>query len=302
MKYALILTYSRAYLPAMNALLNSLEQFEHDGIEVHVLYHTDLNSIVETVLKARFPFTIKFVPVVPYFNPAHGCYINFMFAKYNYAQTLAGYDALCHLDGDVLLMSSLMPYFEIAAKTNLIPCATFPHSSGVKLHHYKTRDADWAAQMGPLANFPVFYSPKLHMDLVKYCWSHMPLPTDGDRARNNEMYVFNKAVHTCGRVPYILQMPGNYWVSDAFLHQEALAQTWEGGIPRMHDFLCEQIHLIHNKFWKEGVANGELSRTKANPHIPYDLVKAHIDMMNAATDFFNTKCRLKLADLPAYGG
>ncbi|MFA5150776.1 MAG: hypothetical protein WC433_07775, partial [Candidatus Omnitrophota bacterium] len=225
------------------------------------------------------------------FNPAQGIYMNMMFIKYNYAQHLKKYKAVCHLDGDVLLLDSIMPYLRIASETSLIPCAEFPHS-GIDSEYYNVKPADWVQCMFPFANFPVFYNPERHLDMMKFCWENMPEPDNEDRERNNEMYVFNKAVYDCGKILNILPLPGNPWIGDKYLGHEPLSFSFASGKLQVRDFLGDRVHLVHNKYWKDGVAQAEIERSGGNSNALHNIA-----LIRRATDFFNNDYKLKLETL-----
>ncbi len=288
--YALVVAYSKAYLPALCGLLNALDYYEHD-LDFHLLYYSDMEDKVDALLKAGLNFRIIPVKADDLFNPAQGIYMNLMFVKYNYIEHLQKYKAVCHLDGDVLLVDNLTPYFKIAAETELIPCAEFPHTD-IDLLYYRKFDQDWVQRMFPLANFPIFYNPARCYDLMRECWENMPGPDNDDRERNNEMYVFNKAVYDTGKLPYILPLPGNPWVGDKYVGFEPLSISFQSGKLQIRDFIGDRVHLIHNKYWKEGVSEVQLERSAGNSNVIHNLA-----VFKQATDFFNNEWKLKLKDL-----
>jgi hypothetical protein len=289
--YALVIAYSKAYLPALCSLLNALDYYGHKDLDFHLLYCADLEPVMPKILQADWNFRIIPVPAEPLFNPKQGIYMNLMFIKYNYASHLQGYKAICHLDGDVLLLDNLTPYLEIAAQTRFIPCAEFPHTP-IDMEYYNIKDADWVECMFPLANFPIFYNPLGNMFLMESCWKNMPEPDNDDRERNNEMYVFNKAIHDCGKLLHILPLSGNAWLGDKYLGHAPLSISFESGKLQIRDFLTDRVYLIHNKYWKEGVAQAELERCAGNPNAIHNIA-----LIKQATDFFNNEWKLKLKDL-----
>jgi hypothetical protein len=296
MNNALIVTYNLAYLPALNALLNALDYYGHKNLDVHIAHTADLNPALEILRKGGFSFNIITHPVEPLLNPKQGIYINLMFMRYKIAQIIArDYDAICHLDGDVLLLDNIEKYFTIAGQTDLIPCAEFPHTE-TNLDFFKTHDPDWAAAAFPMANFPVFYSPEKHIDMMQYIWDHFPEPDNADRERNNEMYIFNYAIWACKKIDCILPLPGNAWVGDKYMYHADIRSYIVGGKIGMYDFLLDRIHLIHNKYWKEGVAAAELERVgQASGNI--ERVSANIKEIQNVMEGFNTRWKTKLSDL-----
>lgn len=293
MKHALILTYNRAYWPALNAMLNALEYYGHDKLDVHILYEDDLKHVIAPLSSAGFPMRLIFSRVRELFNQDQSAYMNYKFCKYMYAQRIAkDYDAICHLDGDVLLLTNITHYFTIAAQTGLIPCALYPHAQ-IRLDHFKTRNPDFVAVNSPLANFPVFYNPLRHFDVLQYCWDHMPPRTQTDRLRNRELYVFNYALYYTGKLPLVLPLPGTLWVGDKYLHSERLRSDDRDMPMHVYNALGDEVAAIHHKFWKDGVAEGEIQRTEKDG-IRNETMRNNIALMQNATNFFNTKLRTKL--------
>jgi hypothetical protein len=290
-KHALVVAYNRAYLPALCGLLNALDYYGHKELDFHLLYAADLDGAISKILKADFNFRVIPVEAEPLFNPKQGIYMNLMFIKYSYAQKLRSYSSICHLDGDVLLLDNIMPYLRIASETSLIPCAEFPHS-GIDSEYYNVKSADWVQCLFPLANFPVFYNPEKHLDMMSFCWEHMPAPDNDDRERDNEMYVFNKAVYECGKLPFILHLPGNPWLGDKYLGHEPLVLSFNSGKLQIRDFIGDRVHIIHNKYWKDGHAEAERQRVGGNWN-----ALNNIEVIKQGMDFFNNEWKLKLKEL-----
>jgi hypothetical protein len=298
-KNALIVTYNIAYLPALCALLNALDYYGHTDLDVHIAHTQDLNPAWAKLLPLRdkLSFNIIAHPVEPLLNTSQCLYINLMFMRYKIAQIIGhNYDAIAHLDGDVTLLDNLMPYFHVAGETGLIPIGEFPHTE-TNLDYFKTNDPDWVAMAYPMANFPIFYNPERHLDMMKYIWEHMPAADNADRQRNNEMYVFNYALWACKKISFVLPLPGNTWVGDKYVYHETLATFTLGGVMGIYTFLFDRVHCIHNKYWKEGVAAGELERVdKAFPEI-HERVANNIKVILDAHNFFTTQCKVKLSEL-----
>lgn len=295
MKYALILTYNIAYLPAMCAILNALDYYGHKDLDVHIIYDNDIKPSIDKIIYSNpFCFNIITKNIRELIRKEHCLYINFMFCKYRYiAEIKDRYDAICHLDGDVLLLDNIMKCFEIAAKSGLILCAEFPHTE-VSLEYLETHDRDWVAQMYAMANFPIFYNPKLYSDIMQGCWDNMPLPTNSDRNRNNEMYVFNMALFN--KADKVFSLPGNSWVGDKYSHHDRLIRSTAGNRIAVFTSIFDRVHIIHNKFWKEGVKEAELSRS-GHGGVDCNKLRNNIELIQGITDFFNTRWKIKLQNL-----
>ena len=260
MKYAWIVTANNAYLPSLDAMLNALEYYEYTGIDVHVIFDPDITAYLAKNWRSR-SFDMYQVPIAGLVKPGHTCPHNYVYAKYKHAWDIRDdYDAIMHIDCDCLILDNFQKYFEVAAETGIIPCATFPHTS-VTIDDYKTQPADWVNINTPLANFPVFYNPVVHAGVMKWIWDNQPNEElNSDPQRNNEMYFFNRALFEAGRISDILPLPGNLWVTDCFINQTGIKeQTWAGKAGLMNA-TQDRIQIIHNKFWKEGVSEAEIDR------------------------------------------
>lgn len=295
-EHALILTSNIAYLPGINAILNGLDYYGNEDLDVHILFH-GIESYIEKV-KEKFTFKINPYPVAELFEEGRSNYFNFKYCKYKYIELIKDkYSSVCHLDADCLILDNIMKYFVIASKTDLILCGQYPHTWRTIECYFekdlKEEDIDIIICSYPLANFPVFYNPKTHMDLMKRCWDTRPAKDNEDRRRNRELYTFNKALYEMKKLEYVLPLPGNLWISDSgIIDGNDLRETSIAGKRYFYTALNHRIHNIHNKWWKMGAAEGEIKQRGNNP-----IVVENIKKIQKMLRLFNYEWKVNLKDV-----
>lgn len=281
MKHCLILSSNFAYLPSLKAIFGALKHYQYKNTEVHLIYYSDMKFYVDEAVR-RMPFKITPIDIYSLAKPGHCLYHDLVYSKYKHAWNIRNdYDSIMHLDCDCLILNNFEKWMEVAAKTDIIPCAKFPHTP-VTIDFYKTYpDKDWVNCMLPLANFPIFYNPKIHADIMLKIWESQPDETNSDRLRNHEMYFFNKTIYEMGRMENILELPGNLWVTDKFVGISRIVSGIVEGKLCVYCTTGDRIEVIHNKFWKEGVAEGEISRSKNNTITVQNItdIKSYIDFL-----------------------
>lgn len=238
-----------------------------------LIYDVDIKEYVESI-KTKYPFEIKPIFVHDHVKSGHTMYHNFIYTKYKVADRYRDdYGSFLHLDCDVLVLDNFDKWFELAARTDVIFCAAFPHVP-VYIDDYKRfdkdpskyADVDWIHCMTPLANFPVFYNSRNHACVMKRIWDMQPNEqTCSDSMRNHEMYFFNKAMYEMGRIERTQTLPGNQWVTDNFVGRTSLSPGEIAGKKALIDETGNRIQVLHQKFWKEGVSEAEISRSGNNP-------------------------------------
>lgn len=284
MRYAWLVTTNDTYWPSVYAMINALEYYEYPlNLDVHIIHTPEAAEFISGI-KNNYRFNIVSVPIellVQATTPPHSVPHTLIYGKYKHAWNIRNvYDAIFHIDGDCMILANFMKYFEIAGKTDLIPCAQFPHTI-MNIEDYKLKQADYVHTYTPLANFPIFYNPKHHADVMKAIWDMQPDELKcSDPLRNVEMYFFNKALYDHGRMDRIVQLPGNLWVTDAFVGHTPIQEMVVAGKRTLFNATTDRIQIIHNKWWKPGHAEGEISRSPNK-----ELCRANIAKMMAMFDF-----------------
>lgn len=289
-KFAWVVSTNKAYWPSVNAMLRALDYYGYgEELDVHILHTPD---VAEDIAKVKDIFQFGIVPAavgwyiqpLPDTKPPHGTMHNLVYAKYKYIpEKLGDYASVMHIDGDCLILGNFYEYFRIAAMTDYYIAAQFPHTN-MTIEDYKTGvDPEFIHAVGmPIANFPNFYDPKIHGKTLRKVWENQPDEvTPLPPGKEVEMYFLTKALYEDGVMEAMLVLPGNLWVTDAFVGHTPIHEVIVAGKKTLINATGDRIQVIHNKWWKEGVAAAELER---NPN--RELVKANIDKMLSMFEFF----------------
>lgn len=279
MKFAWLVTCNIAYLPSLKAMLGAVQYYGYKDIDVHILHDESIAEFVDGL--KGYSFNVYGFRIEEIDNPDHCLYHKFIYTKYLYSTMIQdNYDAIMHIDADCMILDNFEQYFKIAALSGLFLCAQFPHTS-IHVQDYKLKPVDWVNCMMPLANFPVFYDPIKYGKVMLDVWNAQPNEkTCSDSMRNTEMYFFNKAVYENGIVDDVLVLPGGLWVTDNFVHHTNLFNAEIAGKKTLWNATKDRIQVIHNKWWKEGVSEGEIERSGNN-----ELTIKNIQTMKEMFDF-----------------
>ena len=294
-KNALILTSNIAYLPGINAMLNGLDYYDNEDLDVHILFYKIENYIDK--IKDKFSFKIIPYAIDNLLENGRSLYFNFKYCKYKYIELIKDkYSAICHLDADCLILDNIMKQFLIVSKTNLLLCGQYPHTWRT-LECYSEKDLteeeiDIIVCSYPVANFPVFYNPEYHNDFMQACWNSRPADDNMDRRRNTELYTFNKALYRLNKLKDVLLLPGNLWIADAILGKDDLKEVLIAKKLYLYTGLNHRISNIHNKWWKMGAAEGEIRQRGDNP-----AVIKNIKQIQKMLRLFNYEWKVNLKDV-----
>ena len=302
-KYAFVITSSISYLMGLNSILNAFDYYEHTDTDV-ILVCPDSMKLYYDYVKDKFSFPIKWESVQEWGDPTiideysrvFAENDNCIWARWHYMTTLKDYETICCMDADMLLLSNIQHYFEIASKTGLILVPQFMRAGHwVEDYNYppfKDKPDDLAKGM-PLMNFIFMLNPKYHMDLVEWMWEHRNKTNPSD-----EMYLFNKATYVLNKLDRILELPGGIWLaSDYMWHATTL---WKGGQSKIGILTpspaADKIMVMHGRYWHRALTKAELER-----HKDYPEMKKHIyenaRLVEIALDHFNYHCKVTFKEI-----
>ena len=285
MRYAWIVTTNDTYWPSVNAMINALEYYDYPpNLDVHIIHTPEMAETLERI-KNDYTFNIIPTPIGPFVQrvtPSHSVPHTLIYAKYKLAVEIAeDYNAIFHIDGDCMVLDNFMKYFEVAASTDIFVVAQFCHTH-CTIDDYKNMPPEWVHSVGtPLANFPVFYNPLYYSGVMQSIWDSQPNEqTCSDPLKNTEMYFFTKALWEAGVMDRMLILPGNLWVTDAFVSHTPINEMTIASKKTLFNATGDRIQIIHNKWWKPGHAEGEIGRSPNK-----ELCRANIDKMLGMFDF-----------------
>jgi len=256
---ALMLSSNKAYLPGVNSILNSLDYYGNEDLDVHLLYDKDMADYPEKV-KDKFIFNI-----IPYclndnpevWDPSPTAGTNFKHAKYRYISLIKDdYDAVCHIGADCVILDNIIPMFELAAQTDFIFVPRNAHSSQLLedlfVDDLDPEKADRFIRSSPIADFPCFYNPKHYARTMEYIGAHVVPKDNPTKVAHVEIYAFTKGLYDMGKIKRVFRIPASQWIGDEIVTRQAFTmRDRPGEIIRLYANK-EQMKLFHNKFWKAG--------------------------------------------------
>jgi hypothetical protein len=241
------------YLPGLNALLNSLDYYGN-VIDVWVIDFGLPEEYKQKALAADFCYNLNFYSYTEIVkgdyclepNRPSGFYYC-VFSPYTlYARLKDKYDAVAFLGSDILVLNNIMPWFEIAAKTDFIVSAgnpyTFVQPDGIKKDHmYESGLID----VSPVSDTPLIMNPKIHFDVIVETLNWGKKTDENLKAVNTALYYTKK-------MDKVLLMDSQLWTCGLFyLFRSQRSIGIDGKIILFHN--NERVHAIHKKYWTDAI-------------------------------------------------
>lgn len=254
-KFAIITTVSGGYMFALNANFNT-NKYYGTNADYHVIYH---DSIDEEYRKACTEAFKKDFNIIWF--PMTGFDCDFHNSKYKYARMMTEeYDAICLIDTDLFIVTNLLKYFHEVAGTKKFISAQHLWSGGIKENLY---NIPWEAvkdrMHAQIADFPVFIDSR-KADQFFQDWEDFTKA--GNAEENHPLVAFNRSIAKNFFLENVETLPGDLWVADKEFwttrydwnrEKNCLIGTANQDGVHQEKSIC----AIHNKWWKEGRANGE---------------------------------------------
>lgn len=291
-KFAIITSVSPGYMFAANCVINANE-FYKTNADVHLLYQYMEPEYIEKSKKEKYPFSVTWVPMTDVSNCFHT-------SKYGYVQKICNdYDSVCLIDADLFIITNLTKYFEMSANEDILITATHLWSGGdpdrMPWDNWVSLDDRGKCQ---LADFPVFVNGKNHLNFFGDWFNGASERPDIEYC--HPLVSFNRAVCKNFRREQIIPLSGTQWICD--MEYWIKEYNWRKNSWEMVDNQGNPIFAIHNKWWKEGRANGEwlAHRKYAETHpIITNLNRGEHnfnEIRNAMVDFNNLRPSVKRED------
>jgi hypothetical protein len=271
MKSAFLATINPGYMFSLNATMNAMKYYGTEA-DFHILYHAAMPKEYMEACSKAFPFDVVWHPIVDRNNRKYGDLYHAYFAdKYWLANHLKDdYDAVCIIDGDLFLCANMNEFFEQAYQEKKLLTATHEHSSFPieSLYNHPVegiKDRMYAA----LADFPVFFDPAYFNEFIKD-WYEFTFEEPQNDERSHPLIAFNRSVRKNLSLEEIIVLDGHTWVCDKnYWEEEYRVIDWEDKKIMVsthksdvdHDdnvVVGSRVFSIHNRWWKDGRANGEL--------------------------------------------
>ena len=298
-RYALLITSSTTYFLGLNTLLNGLDYYGHNNIDVYVVYGDHMLEYLE-YCKDKFCFPLNYVSILEYGDMESRCVIrgipevpygvfdensNACWAKYGFMikELSKKYEAICYMDADCMLLNNIYNYFDEAISTGKIICPVNPRSGNLRLDAYKqckSKEELHAKCKGHVVeNFPVFYDPKKHNDVNQYVWDNR------DKEAPNDPDLFNEALVVLDKLDEITYLPGSTWMGD-FTYNIKYDETKYGEEYGIQDYLGERMNVWHSRFWRRD-SNESLIRYAGDSKTATENAIHNVRVGESAVRFFN---------------
>ena len=285
LKRALVITASYDYLPGLHAFLNAFEYYQNKGIDVYVLYTRGLSESYVNYVKDKFSYSITPICVEEWGDPTICLSDNCIWAKYHFITTLKGYSAICHIDADCLLLGNLESTFDIVDNTENIACP-FNIRSAYPFESYPTLDIETYCISQVLYNYPIFFNPNKHMDIMHYMW-------DNRDAINcsNDPIMFNRSLFVLDKHKYVIPLDNGIWCGETIFHYSSMKLEFDKELKVINPD-GNRIIIWHSRFWINSMNVHALKEAK-NYKESYEFAKQNIDVGCAAIDYYSNKCTVK---------
>jgi len=285
---AIIITASHDYIGGLHAFLNALDYYNHKDIEVYVLHTKEISKTYVNFVKDRFSYTIIPVSVEEYGDPNIDLNGNCIWAKYKLITTLKGYSAICHLDADCLLLGNLDSTFDLVDNKDTI-CCPYNIRTGYKFEDYKKVDIDSYCINQVLYNYPIFFNPDKHMDIMHYMWDNRdPLNC------SNDPIMFNRSLFVLDKHKYVNPLDSNTWCCETIFHISSMKLEFEKELKVINPE-GNRVIIWHSRFWIADAAKQALIAAK-NFKGYYIFAKQNTDIGTIAVDYYSNRCTVTIQE------
>jgi len=251
-KYALVVTDS-GYTYGINALINGLKYYGNE-VTFHHLYWGVKAEAWSKSIQSSGEFDFKSVnlqelaknPSYPKIRDRMGAAGYCKFYRYYYCALElvdAGYDAVCIMDADVMVVNNIMPWFEVAAASDKI---LMPNND---MSPYENNWYDQNNIRGgsspPLHNMPLFFKPSFTMKSILLSISDM-----SEKWQVSDMASLNHAIIEAGQMDNVLVQPSCLWLI-AIPYNIRLVHREIGGLKYLvlHK-TGDKVNSVHRPWWK----------------------------------------------------
>jgi len=288
MKNALIVTANKAFLPGLNALLNSLDYYGNTP-DVHIIHTPDLDEYIQAV-QGAFNFKVIGFPISRLEDVRKDDFFNYTYTRYKYVEKIRyDYNVISHFDADTVCLNNIMPYYEIAARTTLF---VVPASTLCQFPPEGFTDEALANQI-PLFNHPCFYSSDLYGGTIQRIWDigQEFYKVDGE----NDTISFNRALFRNGTLKNILALPGNLWIANNTITRDNFQLKTVNGKIYLHTIENHRIQVLHGKYWQKDYLKNQ-SKAHSGQSEKITRLTHNVATSRKVIDLFNNTHKVKLVD------
>lgn len=254
---AIITTVSGGYMFALNANFNT-NKFFATNADYHVIYHDSIPQEYREACTRAFAdsFEIRWIPM-------SGLNCDFHNSKYFYAHQLGQqslYQAVCLIDADLFIIENLNTQFAKVYGTKNLISAQHLWSGGIKENLFNIPWEDVRDRMhAQLADFPLFIDPKKNLQFLQDWLDFTKL--EPSKEISHPLVACNRSIAKNFKNEQVMVLDGHAWIAD--MDFWTYRYEWD----RVKNILTYrtiegepksgQVFACHNKWWKDGRANGE---------------------------------------------
>jgi hypothetical protein len=200
--------------------------------------------------------------------------------------TTAGYDAVCIMDADMMVVNNIMPWFEVAARTGKLIMPNNDMSAQEQFHYDPTRIGRGASPA--LHNMPFFFKPSAVISAL-----FLSMPEIHTRLGISDMSSLNHAVIEAGQMENVLVLPNCLWLISVPWNIH-LVRRMIGNKPclLLHR-TGDRVNSVHKPWWSPGYIKRLVERSPFE--VTRDIVLNNATLFWDSLKFLNTELYHKVS-------
>jgi len=293
-KYALVVSDS-GYTYGINALINGLKYYGNDVTFHHLYWGLKAEAWSKSIQDSR-EFDFKSVnleelannPSYPKLRDRMGVAGYCKFYRYYYCALElidAGYDAICIMDADMMVVNNIMPWFDVAACSDKM---IMPNND-MSPYEYNWYDQNKISggSSPPLHNMPLFFKPS---SVIKSIF--LSIPEMSVKWQVSDMASLNHAIIESGQMDNVLVLPCCLWLLQTTTNIRLFFREI-GGLKYLTLHKSgDKVNSVHRPWWNPNYCKKEIDRQKDER--TRDTFLHNVTLFWAMLQFFNTRLYHKI--------
>ena len=327
-RYAVTIGSSHAYVQGLNCTLNALDYYGVKDIDVYVFSNKFMKEYFDYV-KDKFNYPLYYIDAETlcpseetHFADDGGVAwkdVMFFWGKYPlFHQLKDKYDAILHLDADMMLVDDISEYFKIAADSGNLLIAgndrsVYPLSEVTNPQFHETPDKFLELCMGfPVLNYVFCFDAKKYIPLIDYVWALRNNNVKNTKHYGLETAYFVQGLHECNLLDKVVQLPFKHLIADNYLCRNPI--PLEKDSQGKYHLIApdgQNIKVVHGRFWNYSTSEHMIELSDPNVHSAnskegFSNLLKNFENHTKLTDFLNFDCKSKIDEVlqlaPHYGG
>jgi len=290
--YALVVTDS-GYTYGINALINGLKYYGNE-VTFHHLYWKSKAASWSKSIQDSGEFDFRSIDLEELLkNPSYPKVRDNMggpgickFYRYYYcALELAGYDAICIMDADMMVVNNIMPWFEVAARSGKI---LMPNNDMSPYeNNWYDQNKIGGGSSPPLHNMPLFFKPSSITESIFLSMLEMH-----EKWQVSDMASLNHAIIEAGQMGNVLVLPNCLWLA-ATTTNIRLFYREIGGLKYLTLHKSgDKLNSVHRPWWNPKYCKKEIDGQKDERS--RDTLLHNVTLFWDMLCFFNTQLYHKI--------